>query len=100
MSELKERWKNWWYVASVHNKEIIDDPTTEVIGMNLPRTIWRKLNRIRTGQGCCAFLLHRWNVIESPLCECGQIQTMEHLVKDCPIHKFHLGISDVHKVTN
>lgn len=49
----------------------------------LTRRTWLRrlrLNRNRTGQWCCAFLLNRWNIIESPLCQCGEIQTMIHLV--------------------
>lgn len=43
MSVLKERWKIWWQETSVHNKELIGDPTIEINGMNLPRLIWKRL---------------------------------------------------------
>ena len=96
--DLKSRWKEWWDAASVHNKNLINDPTAEVDGYNLPRRTWLRLNRLRTGQGCCAFLLHRWNIIESPLCHCGAIQTMKHLVEECTIHRFQGTIEDLHAV--
>lgn len=98
--DLKSRWKKWWDAASVHNKNLINDPTAEVDGYNLPRRTWLRLNRLRTGQGCCAFLLHRWNIIESPLCQCGAIQTMKHLVEECTIHRFQGTIEDLHAVTS
>lgn len=71
LGDIKTRWKEWWHNSSVHNKELVSDPTAEVSGVNLPRRTWLRLNRTRTGQGCCGYLLHRWNYIKSPLCECG-----------------------------
>jgi len=97
--ELKSRWKDWWSAGTVHNKDLVSDPTTEVPGYDLPRRLWLRLNRIRTGQGCCAFLLHRWNAIDSPLCQCGEVQTMKHLVEECSIHRFQGNIRDIHTGT-
>lgn len=91
MSELKDRWKKWWQEASVHNKDLVEHPTMEVNGMNSPRLIWRRIHSIRTGQGCCASLLQRWNIIESSLCQCGQIKTMDH-IGDCPLLKFRRSL--------
>lgn len=96
LTDLKSRWKEWWSGVTVHNKDLIDDPTAEVNGFNLPRRSWLRVNRIRTGQGCCAFLLHRWNIIESPLCQCGDVQTMKHLVEECQIHRFQGNLKDIH----
>lgn len=98
-TDQKSRWKNWWDAVSVHNKELINDPTVEVNGFNLPSRTWLRLNRIRTGQGCCAFLLHRWNIVQSPLCQCGEVQTMKHLVEECPIHSFHESLEEIHSIT-
>src|SRR6202012_4301613 len=86
MENLKSPWRDWWQNSTVHNKQLIVDPTIEVNGTDLPRRTWLRLNRIRTGQGCIAFLLHRWNIIESPLCQCGEVQTMKHLVEECTVH--------------
>ena len=80
LDEMKERWKlQWWNDTSAFQKNLVNDPTVAVAGMVLPRQTWIRINRFRTGQGCCAFLLRRWNFSESELCECGQIQTMEHI---------------------
>lgn len=97
--DRKTRWKEWWNNVSVHNKNLIQDPTAEVPGFNLPRRIWIRLNRIRTGQGCCAFLLHRWNITESPLCQCGEVQTMKHLVEECLIHRYCGSMEEIHSAT-
>ena len=100
MEDLKSRWKVWWENASVFQKELVSDPTTKVKGMDLPRCTWVRLNRFRTGQGCCAFLLHRWNFIDSPLCECGEIQTMDHIMQQCNIHRFSGDIRELHDLTD
>ena len=100
MDNLMNRWRCWWQNVSVHNKQLITDPTLEVNGIELPRRTWLRLNRVRTGQGCVAFLLHRWNIIESPLCQCGEDQTMEHFVQLCPIHRFEGDIHEIHDVSD
>ncbi|XP_037051003.1 uncharacterized protein LOC119084960 [Bradysia coprophila] len=100
MDLLKDRWKAWWQETSVYNKDLIQDPTEEVKGMDLPRRTWKRLNRIRTGQGCCASLLHKWKVIDSPLCQCGQIQTIDHIVSACALHKFSGTLLEIHQATD
>lgn len=100
MSNIKTRWKELWQNASVYNNELIDDPSSEVEGVNLPRREWLRLNRIRTGQGCCGYLMHRWKFIASPLCQCGDVQTMRHIVEECRIHRFHGDIEAIHNATS
>lgn len=70
-NDLQTRWIEWWQHATVANKQLVADPTVEVKGLELPRRLWLRINRFRTGQGCCADLMQRWKFIESPLCECG-----------------------------
>lgn len=100
LDNWKDRWKRWWQDTEVHNKHLIEDVTAEVNGFELPRRSWVRLNRVRTGQGCVAFLLHRWKIIDSPLCQCGADQTMEHFVHACPIHRFEGDIHEIHEVTD
>lgn len=78
--DLKSRWKQWWSESTVKNQALISDPTIEVKGTQLPRRLWLRLNRIRTEHGCCAYMMNKWGVSDSPLCECGEVQTIEHLV--------------------
>lgn len=99
MDPRNTRWKNWWEGVNVRNKDLITDPTKEVNGMNLPRKLWLRLNRIRTGHGCCAYMLHKWKFIESPLCECGEIQTMDHIVQHCNIHRFTGDIQEINSLS-
>lgn len=92
---LKEGGKN----GGMNHQRLIPDPTVEVKGLNLPRKIWLRLNRIRTGHGCCADLLNEWGLSDSPMCECGEVQTMQHLVQSCRIHRFEGGIEEINDIS-
>lgn len=100
LHDYQARCREWWENASVANKQLIEDPMAEIKGLELPRKVWLKMNRFRTGQGCCAFLLHRWRFPDSPLCECGDLQTMEHILNHCVVHRFHGNLSDIHNATD
>lgn len=79
LPDLKSRWQQWWQDATVQNKELVTDSSVELNGTDLPRRTWLRVNRFRTGHGCCAYSLHRWKFRDSALCECGEIQTMTHI---------------------
>lgn len=62
----------------------IDNVQTLVLGMDLPRKAWVRLNRIRTDQGRCNELMYKWKFKYSPECDCGiNVQSMQHLILDC-----------------
>jgi len=61
------------------------DPTIRQPGFSLPRRSWSTLNRFRTGQGPCAANLHKWHLASSAKCQCGEIQTMHHIMEACPL---------------
>ena len=57
-------------------------------GMTLPRTVWVRLNRIRTGVGRFRSCLYKWGMVPSAACECGaEEQTVDHVVLQCAIHR-------------
>jgi hypothetical protein len=58
--------------------------------------LWTTLNRIRNEQGKCNYLLHKWGMVESPLCGCGQIQTIRYIVNECPITKYAESFEEIH----
>lgn len=71
-------------------KNYLKEPTNKPPGHNLPRKEWATLNRIRTGHGRCGYLMHKWNVVPTPNCECGNpYQTILHILTECPIRKFN-----------
>ena len=89
-------WRAEWDTATVTNKHLVTDPTTRVPGFGLPRPVWSRLNRFRTGQGLCAANLHRWGRCDSPLCDCGETQTMTHIVENCRLMKLEGGLNKLH----
>lgn len=89
LGDMKSPWIHWWQDVTVQNKDLVTDPTIELKGTELPRRTWLRLNRFRTGHGCCAHLMHKWKFKDSPLCQCGEIQTMVHIYENCRIHRFN-----------
>ena len=45
---------------------------------------WRSLNQLRTANGRCKQSMKLWGLVNDNQCECGQIQSMDHLL-DCPL---------------
>lgn len=44
------------------------------------------------------WLRNRWNFVESPQCQCGQV-LLCNIVENYPIHRFHGTIKEIHNVT-
>src|SRR5699024_615115 len=59
-------WQNLWSNTKLFNKNLIEDPTKKVPGMDQPRWAWVKLNRLRTGHARCNSMLFKWNAVENP----------------------------------
>ena len=97
--DTNARWKETWQSALVVNKTLVSDPTIRQPGFDLPRKTWSLLNRFRTGHGMCAVCLLKWKLATSDKCQCGEPQTMTHIVEPCPItglgngglHMLHLA---------
>ena len=67
---------------------LIPDTGTHPPGMTLPRRVWVRLNRLRTGVGRFRSCLYNWGMASSVACECGaEEQTVDHVVLQCPIHR-------------
>ena len=65
-------------------RRFIHSPTTNPPGADLPRELWVKLNRIRSGARIFNASKHRFGWSSSGLCECGrEQQTADHLMS-CP----------------
>ena len=58
---------------------------------------WFLLNHFRTGQGPCRANLHKWGLVQSANGDCGQRQTMNHIVDTCPLAKFEGGLNLMHE---
>ena len=46
----------------------------------------------------CRANLHKWGLAQSPSCDCGQRQTMNHIVDKCPLTKFDGGLNLLHEL--
>ncbi|KAF0706170.1 Uncharacterized protein FWK35_00034662 [Aphis craccivora] len=73
------------------------EPFKKVPGWDTTRAIWTTLNRIRSEQGICNYLLHKWGMVDSPLCECGETQTIKHMVESCSITMIKEGLTKLHE---
>ena len=76
-------WITAWtdYINSLHNSEDVQmgiKPSENLpLGHHVKWTRWKSLNRLRTGYGRAAALMHHWG---SSFCSCGDLQTMQHLI--------------------
>jgi len=94
--DIKSRWRHNWKSAQVVNSHIVCDPTIWQPGFDLPRQQWFLLNRFRTEQGYCGACRRKWQLTDTDLCPCGEIQTMSHIVESCPLTKLNGGLSRLH----
>ena len=84
-TDITTRWREDWESALVVNHFLVGDPTIRQPGFDLPRRQSCLLNRFRTAQGQCRACLKRWGQATSDLCDCGEIQTMSHIVEACSL---------------
>ena len=71
---------------------------------DLHRRQWSLLNRFRTGRTMdihmfsdCNACHKKWGLTDNELCDCGETQTMSHIVNSCPLTKFDGGILRLHE---
>jgi len=88
------QWREDWLSASVVNHSIVTNPTIRQPGFNFPRHMWSLLNCYL---GECRAYLHKWGLAQSPSCDCGQQQTMNHMVDTCPLTKSEGGLKLLHE---
>jgi len=51
----------------------------------------------KKSQGPCRANLYKWGFAQSSSCDCGQRQTMNHIVDACPLTKFEGGLNLLHE---
>jgi len=69
------------------------DPTIRQPGFDLHRQQWSLLNRFRTELGHCGVCRRKWRLTDT---DCGETQTMSHIVESCPVTKLNGGLSWLH----
>ena len=95
--DVTSRWREDWQSAMVVNYTLVVDPTIRLPGFDLHRRQWSLLNRFRTGHGHCNACHKKWGFTDNELCDCGEIQTMSHIVNSCPLTKFDGGLLRLHE---
>jgi len=84
-------------MATVVNCTLVADPTIRLPGFDLHQRQWSLLNRFRTGQGHCNACHKKWSFTDNELYDCGETQTMSHIVNSCPLTKFDGGLLRLHE---
>ena len=56
------------------------------------------MNHFRTGPGQRHANLYKWGLAQSPSCDCGQRQTINHIVDTYPLIKFEDGLKLLHEM--
>ena len=78
------------YYYSIVKKELYEGqyPNPLKSFMNsVPRHTFSKLFQLRTGHGVLGKYFQKRGIKErSHNCECGQLETVEHILKGCPLH--------------
>ena len=49
-------------------------------GTDEPWSTWRSLNRLRVQKGRCRAMMKMWKLSHTDVCDCGERQTMSHLM--------------------
>jgi len=52
--------------------------------------------RFRKEQGHCGACRRKWRLADSDLCNCGETQTMSHIIESCFLTKLNGGLSRLH----
>ena len=82
------KWKMEYCENASRLRAFVPGTGARPVGMGLPRAVWVKLYRLRTGVGRFHSSMHKWGLAPSPNCECGVFeQTADHVLTACPIHR-------------
>ena len=80
--------------ATVMNASSVDCPTVRLPGFHVPRRQW-KLNPFAELTGPLWHMLKEMGS-DNEMCDCGDIQTMSHIVTSCPLTKFDGGLQHLY----
>ena len=88
----KHKWNADYLESASRVRAFIPRVSFRQLGMNLPKTSWVRLNRLRTGIGCFHSSMYKWGLAPSPNGECGATeQTADHVISSCLIHHVPRG---------
>ena len=58
-----DHWRGLWLNCNVTSKHLVKDPCLKLKGFDLKRNDWSKLNRFRSGQRKCNYVMHKSELI-------------------------------------
>jgi len=79
------------------NSTLVVDPTIRLPGFDVHQRQWSLLNCFQTGQGHCNACHKKWGFTDNELCDCGETQTMSHIVNFRPLTKLDGGLLRLHE---
>ena len=82
-SSRRRLWKDSLRDVTASVKMALEVAKSLTVGFGVHWLCWRALNRLRTGLGRAKTVMMRWgylNVAQSVDCDCGEPQTMAHLL--------------------
>jgi len=82
---------NKWKSALVVHSSLVEDPTIQQPGFDLPRRYLALLNCFRTNQGQCASCQKMSGLEATDMC-----RTTSHIVNSCPQTKLEGGLQRLH----
>jgi hypothetical protein len=94
---IVDRWSKLWLSNVPVNGGIVDDPFTVLPGFDLKYRERVILNRFPTSQGKSAHLMHRWDYIDSPVCDCSFAQQTTFHILDFPLRPFEGNLELFHR---
>ncbi|GFS13697.1 hypothetical protein ElyMa_003143000 [Elysia marginata] len=97
--KAKEEWRKKWENNIPTDRSIITNPTQPLPGFTtLKRKHWVITNRIRTKHAKTAYLMHKWKLKGSPMCQQYDKapETTDAIVLICPVTKLDGGYETVH----
>jgi hypothetical protein len=99
-NRIGDRWRESWLSNVPVHGYIVDDASAVPYGFDLKRREWVILNRFRSSQGKCTYLMHRWGYSKSSVCNCGFAQQTTTYILDCPLRPFKGGLTVLHQVSS
>jgi hypothetical protein len=82
-----ETWKKQWESLETTLHNYMQAPSTAPSGHSLERKPWVRLNRLRTGWGKTNSFLRLIGAQDNDTCTCGSLQTIPHILQECPTFK-------------
>jgi len=78
-------------------KLYINELTPKPDGYQYPRKAWVQLNRLCTAVGRFKANMVKMGLAASNQCECGSVQTAEHILQECHTLRPPCSISDINR---